>query len=57
MSPQNKLNTQHHGNQAIELLRRVSVHLTQSGNPQLEAQQNLVNTLQVLIEIEVDNCG
>jgi hypothetical protein len=57
MSPQDKLNTQHHGNQAIELLRRVSVHLTQSGNPQLEAQQNLARTLQTLIDIEVSRVG
>jgi hypothetical protein len=57
MNPQDILNTQHHGNQAVELLRQVQVHLQQSNNPYLAEQIDAVRILAFMIENEVKSCG
>ena len=57
MSPQDKLNTQHHGTRAVELLRQVQVHLQQSRNPRLAEQIDAMRIFEAVIDIEVKNCG
>jgi hypothetical protein len=57
MNPQDKLNTQHHGTQAVELIRRVCVHLHQSGNPRLALQIEALRVAEMTIDIEVKHCG
>ena len=57
MNPQDKLNTQHHGNRSVELLRQVRVHLQQSGNSALADQLDAVRILESMIDNEVKNCG
>ena len=57
MSPQDKLNTQHHGNRSVELLRQVKVHLQQSNNPTLAEQIDMVRILEFVINNEVKSCG
>ena len=57
MNPQDKLNTQHHGKQAVELIRRVCVHLHQSGNPRLALQIEALRVAEMTIDIEVKHCG
>ena len=57
MNPQDILNTQHHGAQAVELLRQVQVHLQQSGNPYLAEQIDAVRILAFMVENEVKSCG
>ena len=53
MSPQDILNTQHHGNRSVELLRQVRVHLQQSGNSALADQLDAVRILELAIDNEV----
>ena len=57
MNPQDKLNTQHHGAQAVQLLRQVQVHLHQSGNPRLAEQIDAMRIFEAVIDIEVKHCG
>lgn len=57
MSPQDILNTQHHGTRSVELLRQVKVHLQQSNNPALAEQIDMVRILEYVIDAEVKNCG
>ena len=57
MSPQDILNTQHHGNRSVELLRQVRVHLQQSGNSALADQLDAVRILEFVIDNEVKSCG
>jgi len=57
MTPQDILNTQHHGHRSVELLRQVRVHLQQSGNSTLADQLDAVRILELEILVEVKNCG
>ena len=57
MSPQDKLNLQHHGNKAIDLLRQVEEHLSKSGCTELGQHCQITGMLQAVIEYEVASRG
>lgn len=57
MSPQDKLNTQHHGSRSVALLRLVRVHLQQSNNPALAEHIDMVRFLEHVINNEIKSCG
>ena len=53
MNPQDKLNIQHHGNKAMNLLQQVEDHLFKSGCAELRELRQLTNKLQAAIKHEV----